>query len=166
MPCFYRINRFCASGVKGLAGFLKHLAPSRIEHLRHIGLSYHPRLPKDLEELREICAALSACRSIRDIQIHARDKAWWSDSSHNPDNIPGVTRTKYPKNTEPKSLSHIADLVKVAKMADEVIFKGDCPRIETHVRTEMQENKAKAVEAKSISTSTPGSKNHEAEEAG
>ena len=138
VPYFYRINRFRINNMRNLVTWVQNIAPSRLEHVRHIAFQYFPNPAKWLGELKNTFTVLALHNAIKTIRIETYDDDWFHRTVTVKSKIDGVPDRTKPKYAGPGSLPHMSQLAKLVSIVDELTIEGDSPRIEEHLRAQMK----------------------------
>jgi hypothetical protein len=131
VPVFYQINHFRANSTGQLTAWVESVAPTRLQHVRHISFRYALRDGTLPSSLKTALVALSSLKQLKSLEIDAKDPQWFVSSSRRR----GVA---HPSGTYSDScdLPGIKELVKLVGVAERVTISGDCSKIKEYVLKE------------------------------
>lgn len=130
VPVFYQINHFRANSTWQLTAWVDRVAPTRLQHVRHISFRY--ALDDRLLPLRHCSeaalVALSSLMQLKSLEINAEDPQWCVSLSKRR----GAPR---PPGTfsDPCDLPGMEELVKLVSVAERLTIRGDCSRIKEYL---------------------------------
>lgn len=141
VPCFYSINRFYVIHVSTLVSWVEFLAPSRLQHLRHISFPYDVRQEEDLHRISGAIKLLTQS-GVNTVEILATDFQWFKGSSRYDRSTNSVHFTAAgPYKAEFDRLPYQEELSKLLSKVETVSFRGACPHIEAYFRGMMKEKR-------------------------
>ena len=138
VPLFYQINHFKAETARELSVWVESVAPSRLQHVRHMSFRYAVRTRPHFGRLEAALLALSSLQNLKSLEIDAEDPQCFAPFNHG-------RRIPHPpgKYSGPCHLPGMEELVNLVRVAETLTITGDFPRIKEYLLDKVSETSSK-----------------------